>query len=402
MNAKRWAVSLLAILLLLPILYVPVLAEEAPEFRYELSVNGEDDIIEVNTGDIITVTLYLYRTDAAVSYTMYGMQDEIRYDSEFFELVEDSAILSSGVSSTDIGVGGGLREFYMNFIDVFGGKNWKSNHRVGSFQLRVIATSGMTTITNEDFKVFYQDGMGSYECQANELTVILNTSCEVRFETNGGTPIDSVSVVYGYPLDPPQATEREGYEFAGWYKDFRLTEPWNFDTDIVERNMRLYAKWEPVETDPPETEPPVTEPPETETETEPPVTEPPVTEPPVTETEPPETDPPETETETDTETETETNPPETETDTESGIEIETKPPEEGSETETKPTDKPGKPTKPDKHCLFCGNAASNYLCARCAIVTWAGLCLLSLMLFAIIMYFYFRFNNKDKKKSPKK
>ena len=53
-------------------------------------------------------------------------------------------------------------------------------------------------------------------------------------------------------------------------------------------------------------------------------------------------------------------------------------------------------------CIFCGNAASNYLCARCAIVTWVGLCVLSLVLFAIIMYFYFRFNNKDKKKSPKK
>ena len=433
MKAKKWVIALLTLLLVMPVLNVPhAFAQEAPEFRYELSVDGED-VIEVNTGDVITVTLHLYRTDSDEAYPMYGMQDEIRYDSDFFELVEDSAILSEGISSTDISVGGSLREFYMNFVDMFGGKTWKAKQRIGSFQLRVIATSGMTTVTNEDYKVAFQDGMGSYECEANELTFILNTSCVVQFESNGGTPIDPVNVIYGEKLARPEDPTREGMTFEGWFKDFRLTQPWDFDNDVVEGNMRLYAKWEPVETQPPETEPLETEPPETEPPvTEPPVTEPPVTEPPVTEppeteppvteppvTEPPVTEPPVTDPEEDTsepeedtsepeedtsEPEEDTSePPTTETDppetgTESDRETETDPPEQGSETETQPGVIPQQPKK----CLLCGNATNHLLCMRCSIILWACLCTLALLLFVIIMYCYFRFYNKERNKPIKK
>ena len=402
MNAKRRFIFLLTTILIFAALCVPVDAQEEPEFQFDVTVDGED-VVELDVGDVITVTLYLYRTDRDAPFTMYAMQSELRYDSSFFELIEDSVHLYDGVRSNDIAREGDYREFYMNFLSLSGGEEWLPRTRVGSFQLRVIATQGVTTITNEDFLVSNPYHENDYVSTSNALTVILNSECLVRFESNGGTPVESQSIYYSEKITRPEDPTREGYEFGGWFKDFRLTEPWDFDTDIVERNMRLYAKWVPIETEPPETEPPETE---TETETDPPETEPPetetdppVTEPPVTETEPPETDPPETETETETdppETETETDPPETET--ESDIEIETKPPEEGSETETKPTDEPGKPTQPTKHCIFCGNAASNYLCARCAIVTWAGLCVLSLVLFAIIMYFYFRFNNKNRNK----
>ncbi len=407
MNAKRRFVFLLTIILIFTALCVPVDAQGDPEFRYEVTVDGED-VVELDVGDVITVTLYLIRTDNDEPYTMYAMQSELRYDSSFFELIEDSVHLYDGVRSNDIAREGDYREFYMNFLSMSGGEEWQARTRVGSFQLRVIGTQGVTTITNEDYHVSTPGHGEGYKSESNTLTAILDPECLVRFETNGGTPVESQSVVFRDKVIRPQDPEREGMRFVGWYTDIFLTDPWNFDTDIVERNMRLYAKWEPIETEPPETEPPETEtetetdppetePPETETETE---TEPPVTEPPETETDPPETEPPVTETETETETdppetETETDPSETET--ESDIEIETKPPEEGSETETKPTDKPGKPTQPTKHCIFCGNAASNYLCARCAIVTWAGLCVLSLVLFAIIMYFYFRARPKNKK-----
>ena len=54
---------------------------------------------------------------------------------------------------------------------------------------------------------------------------------------------------------PPYDPEREGYRFAGWYKDAECTVPWNFYTDLVEieyddngeriyEEIRLYAKWE--------------------------------------------------------------------------------------------------------------------------------------------------------------
>lgn len=243
MNFKKWFVFLLAILLLLPAVCVPALAAETPEFRYELTVDGKDTV-EVNTGDVITVTLHLYRADGDEPYTMYAMQDEIRYDSEFFELVSDSALLGSGIQSTDIALVDNHREFYMNFVSLSGGAQWEPKVRVGSFQLRVVGTSGVSTITNEDYLVSKPDGSGSYPCEANKLTVILSTDCTVRFETNGGTPIDPVTAIYGERLTRPEDPVREGKQLVGWYKDIHLSEEWNFDTDTVTGSMTLYAKWD--------------------------------------------------------------------------------------------------------------------------------------------------------------
>ena len=110
MNLRKWFTILLTILLLIPALSIPTSAAETLEYRYELTVDGKDTV-EVNTGDVITVTLHLYRTDEDAPYTMHAMQDEIRYDSEFFKLVENSAILAKGIQSTDIAMIDNHREF---------------------------------------------------------------------------------------------------------------------------------------------------------------------------------------------------------------------------------------------------------------------------------------------------
>ena len=242
MNAKKWLVFLFAVCLLISALCLPAAAAGVPEFRYELSVDGSDTV-EVSPGDIITVTLHLYRTDADAVYSMYAMQDEIRYDSEFFELVEDSALLFDGIQSTDIAMVDHYREFYMNYVSFSGGAQWNPKTRIGSFQLKVTGTSGVTTITNEDFLVSLPDGSDSYKCQANELTVILTTECTVQFETNGGTPVDPVTAIYGEKLTRPEDPTREGKRLEGWYSDIHLTQLWDFENDTVKGNMTLYAKW---------------------------------------------------------------------------------------------------------------------------------------------------------------
>ena len=245
MNLKKWYVFLLIIVLLLPAFSVNVFAAEsskAPEFRYELTVDG-NDTVEVNTGDVITITLHLYRTDEDANYTMYAMQDEIRYDSEFFELVDDSILLSDGIQSTDIALVDNHREFYMNYVSLTGGNTWNSKMRVGTFQLRDIGVAGTSTITNQDYLVSLPDGSGSYKCDANELTVIVSSECTIKFETNGGTPIEPIIAIYGEKLERPEDPVREGKHLAGWFKDIHLTEEWDFDKDTVKGNMTLYAKW---------------------------------------------------------------------------------------------------------------------------------------------------------------
>lgn len=244
----------LVCLLLISVLPVIANANESLRFEYTLSVDGQS-MKEVQTGDIITVVLRLKRIDANEPYTMYAMQDEIRYDSNFFELVEGSAVLSNGIVNTDIGMRDSFREFYMNYLSTSGGATWESDVLIGSFQLRVVATSGVTKITNEDYLVSTKDGTGSFDCSANELTIILSTDCTVRFESNGGSEVADQTVQYGEKITEPEAPTREGYVFDGWYRDIDRTAPWDFDVDTVTGNMTLYAAWTE-ETVAPPVEPP--------------------------------------------------------------------------------------------------------------------------------------------------
>ena len=231
--------------ILLPHLVLPVQAAEE-KYLFELSVDGRDTK-EVKTGDIITVVLRLKRTDKEEDYTMYAMQDEIRYDSQFFELVNGSAVLSDGIVSTDIAMVDQFREFYMNYLSMSGGEKWKTDSLIGSFQLKVIGTSGVSTISNQDYLVSMKDGSESYKCNAKDLTIILSTECIVSFRTGGGSEIEDVKVQFGEKLVCPEAPVRDGHTFEGWYKDIHLTEKWNFEKDTVQGNMSVYAKWNTIE-----------------------------------------------------------------------------------------------------------------------------------------------------------
>ena len=216
--------------------------EQSPSFVFELSANGSD-IVEVYPGDVITVTLKLQRSDADEQYTMYAMQDEIRYDSNFFEMIEDSIVLNSGIFSTDISMVDHYREVYMNYLSMSGGSEWDVETWIGSFQLRVIAESGTAKITNQDYLVSHEDGYGSFGCTADNVTIVVSTGCKVRFMTNSGIEIPDQTVQYGERIIRPEDPKREGYLFDGWYKDIHLTEESNFENDTVTENITLYAKW---------------------------------------------------------------------------------------------------------------------------------------------------------------
>lgn len=239
---KKCMSLLLVLILVAGMLPATAFAAEEPVFRFELSVDG-GETKQVRTGDIITVVLRLKRTDGTDSYTMYAMQDEIRYDSDFFELVEGSAMLREGIASTDIGMRDNYREFYMNFLSTAGGETWEADTLVGSFQLKVIATSGVTKITNQDYLISTKDGSGSFACTGNELTILLSTECTVSFESNGGSKVPDQIVPYGEKIERPDDPTREGYVFDTWYKDLDRTEPWDFDKDTVSGNLTLFAGW---------------------------------------------------------------------------------------------------------------------------------------------------------------
>ena len=240
---KKLISLFLAVVLLLSCAPTAFAADNSRKFLFELSVDGKDQK-EAQPGDIITVVFILNRTDSSEDYEMYAMQNEIRYDSKFFKLVEGSAMLSDGISTADIGLRDSFREFYMNFVSLSGGENWKANRLVGSFQLEVIGTSGVSKITNQDYLVSTADGKDTYAAECQDVTIILSTECTVNFQTNGGSEIPSIKGQYGETIARPENPVREGYHLVGWYTDIDLQIPWDFDVDTLQGNMTLYAKWE--------------------------------------------------------------------------------------------------------------------------------------------------------------
>lgn len=217
-------------------------AQEESTFLFDLSVDGKDTV-EVQPGDIITVTLHLNRTNSSDAFTMYSMQDEIRYNDAFFEYMEGCEVLGSGVVINNISKADRYKEVYMNYLSMSGGSQWNANTFIGSMQLKVLEGSGIELITNEDFLVSTKDGTNSYSCEANDLKIVFSTDCTVRFETNGGTAIDDQIVIYGEKIKRPEDPVREGYQLEGWYTDIDRTDEWDFDKDVVQSNMVLYAKW---------------------------------------------------------------------------------------------------------------------------------------------------------------
>ena len=65
----------------------------------------------------------------------------------------------------------------------------------------------------------------------------------VYFSTDEGSHVPSQDVKEGDLVTRPEDPTKNGFEFAGWYKDAERTSPWNFDSDKVEHNTIIYAKW---------------------------------------------------------------------------------------------------------------------------------------------------------------
>lgn len=78
------------------------------------------------------------------------------------------------------------------------------------------------------------------------IKVVIQKSYVVKFNSNGGTPVDSITVVHNGQIDEPEKPRKEGYIFAGWYTDADFVEEskFKFGRQAITKNMTLYAKWD--------------------------------------------------------------------------------------------------------------------------------------------------------------
>lgn len=70
-----------------------------------------------------------------------------------------------------------------------------------------------------------------------------STKYTVSFNTGKGSDVESVGAVEFGSISKPEDPVYDGYVFDGWYKEPTFDTLWDFNTDKVERDTTLYAKW---------------------------------------------------------------------------------------------------------------------------------------------------------------
>ena len=65
----------------------------------------------------------------------------------------------------------------------------------------------------------------------------------VSFDSDGGTPVESQTVLNGRSIQAPDVPTKAGYVFDGWYINSRYTMLYNFNTKVRGGGFTLYAHW---------------------------------------------------------------------------------------------------------------------------------------------------------------
>ncbi len=89
---------------------------------------------------------------------------------------------------------------------------------------------------NYDKNIIYQKGRLIVAAEKVAYTIDFDMQ-------NHGTAPDKQVIKAGDTIAPFAEPKATGYVFGGWYKEPECKTAWNFDTDIVQSDIVLYAKW---------------------------------------------------------------------------------------------------------------------------------------------------------------
>ena len=110
--------------------------------------------------------------------------------------------------------------------------------------LGIVVASGLAIAFSSQAKGVFANGGQQYDVDffnnylREELVLSNGTKARGNNLIYQSVKVDANSLV-SKPVDPT----RKNYEFQGWFKEQDCENEWNFTTDLVAKNTRLYAKW---------------------------------------------------------------------------------------------------------------------------------------------------------------
>jgi hypothetical protein len=76
-------------------------------------------------------------------------------------------------------------------------------------------------------------------CTPKDYTIVFITGKEAE-----NVKVEEQIITYLHPIVRPLALYHQGYIINNWYTDDDLTELWNFESNLVEDDLVLYAEWQ--------------------------------------------------------------------------------------------------------------------------------------------------------------
>ena len=141
------------------------------------------------------------------------------------------------------------KQYTLSFIEEDGStlSSVNLNYR-SSYILHELEKEGHTFAgwaTSLGGSVVYRKGE-TYTIGANNASlyaVWIVNQYTIRFVSNGGTNVESITQNYATSLTMPTNPEKTGYEFKGWHTDVECTEAYTFPDTMPADNITLYASW---------------------------------------------------------------------------------------------------------------------------------------------------------------
>ena len=142
--------------------------------KFALTAGNDKQVVMVDSGDVITVSFKIQRTDSDEAYTTNGFQNYIHYDRSFFEFVDGSIVCNDTNGAT------AKKQNSITYGEIIQCQNMSASYEKTfvfcTFQLKVIGTSGSGMVYNDEVYVFDKN-YKAVNVEKQHLQVMIDVDC---------------------------------------------------------------------------------------------------------------------------------------------------------------------------------------------------------------------------------